>query len=225
MANLDSPKALQPSSKFLTPAKRDEWLMTKITVGEELKPGTPVLSPEANDQLLTLYCELVEEVGAEVFDQAWLAVLKTSKFRPDIAEIRKAAGVNHGIVDPMEVAADKALEYVLRSARVHGRQLRPVLGAIVRTTDAEGRVLQVPEREPSTPFEGFDKATAAALTVVGFGNEPSGFQRVCDLPAMMSMEEHKSATTYERLQFERTMTSFRKEWREAYARSSAEVKP
>lgn len=176
---------------------QQQLLVNDLIAAAELLKPSPALTDEARTLMINLWCKTLEEIGVARFDQALQLVMETTTFRPDIAEIRKAAGVNHGVVDPMEVAADAALICVIQSIRAY-------------------------RKNSGTPHAGFDAPTEGALRSVGLGNVGAGLDRVGDLPVLLPPEAHRGADTFETGQFERTMTNFRREWREAYARASKE---
>ena len=65
------------------------WISQRIKAGELAKPG-PDLDDFARKLLIGLWLETLGEIGEERFDAAFKAVLKSSTFRPDIAEIEPA---------------------------------------------------------------------------------------------------------------------------------------
>lgn len=184
-----SPKTSLQNRQSSTTEQRDAWLLSKITLGELLKPGTPILNMEALDLLLELYSELLDEIGADAFDAAFRQVLKTSPFRPDIMEIRRAAGVNRGNTDPVELEADAQLQVLIEGMRgPHGMELKPILGKVMYGTekdprDKDGMRDPTPDRHPSTPFP-FEKRTEAALVKLGRGKLAAGIDVIADHPTL-----------------------------------------
>lgn len=152
----------QQNRQFSTLEQRDEWLAGLMTVGEAIKPGSPVLQPIAVDALLTLYSSTLEEVGPERFEDAFVRVLETSPFRPDISEIRKAAGVGPD---------DEAM-----------RQLGAIF-AKMRDYD-DWRLLEKPRSRPGEPAPTFDARTEAAIALCGLGERRAGLAMLAEHPAL-----------------------------------------
>lgn len=134
--------------------------------------------------MVRLWSATVEEIGGERFDEALQAVLKSSSFRPDIAEIRKAAGLNGGIPDPVQERAMSELQVVLDAMRLHGRELKPKPGKIIREKDYDGLVLMRPERAPDTPAPEFHADTEEALKTVGVGSREAGLRMLATHPVL-----------------------------------------
>jgi hypothetical protein len=101
--------------------QRDAWLLSKITIGELVKPGAPVLNQQALDVLMDLYSCLLDEIGYERFEEAYKIVLNASKFRPDISELRAVAGAS--LQFPIEAEAKQEFKKLIKLMRHHGRKL------------------------------------------------------------------------------------------------------
>lgn len=120
-----------------------------------------MLDPTANSLLLDLYCETLEEIGKERFESAWRQVLLTSPFRPDISDIRKAAGINRGIVDPTEQEALRGLRTIVQAFRKHERKLKL-----------------------NPPYPTFDERTEAAIVDFGDGDRIAGIALLSCHPSL-----------------------------------------
>jgi hypothetical protein len=121
-------------------------------------------------------------IGDERFDAALLQVLESSTFRPDIAEIRRAAGV----VTPEQREsreAKEAFQAILDAMRIHGPQLKRKRGKLIREKDDEGRVLTIPEYEW---IEGptFSPVVEAAILDLGYGVRGAGLDVISRHPAL-----------------------------------------
>jgi len=145
-----------------------------------------VLSDPALDLLLHLYSKAVDEVGKEAFEQAFLHVMETSPFRPDISEIRKAAGINRGIQDPTEKKALSELGFILGIMRLHGPEIKPIHGKLLKDRDEDGRILPRNKWEfaPDTPTPRLDAQTEAALCQMGMGSREGGLELIACHPAL-----------------------------------------
>lgn len=170
MENRLSQTTSQPSKRIST-EERDAWLMSKITMGEILKPGAPPILNEdsALDKLMERYSELLDEIGPKRFEAAYDFVLDTSKFRPDISELRAAAGVTRQ--NPFDVEALAQFKRLIQVLRKHGRKLQMVLGEILNDgKDDEGLVLQVPKRAPSILPPELPTLVEATVLDMGYGS-------------------------------------------------------
>ncbi len=136
--------------------------------------------------LVHLWSDTVDEIGEEAFDKALRQVLQTSTFRPDIAEIRRAAGVNDGIIDPVEHDAKAALKALIEAMRKHGPSLKPIIGRVVRDRDDDGRMLNVCDwvRAPTKPAPELDDVTEACLLSLGMGDRFAGLEVVARHPSL-----------------------------------------
>jgi hypothetical protein len=90
---------------------------------EAIKPGPP-LDKFAKALLAKLWVQTLQEIGEERFDDALGKALNASSFRPDIAEIRRFAGLLP--VYPVEAEAREQLIAVIAAMRIHGPLLKPV---------------------------------------------------------------------------------------------------
>jgi hypothetical protein len=112
------------------------------------------------------------ELGQERFDAAFKQVLLTSSFRPDISEIRKAAGVNHGIVDPVEQQAMKELRFLIAAMRVHTPRLVTIFAE-------KGNM-----ESPKVPPPRLSDKSEAALLEIGMGSREAGLCAIAGHPAI-----------------------------------------
>lgn len=135
--------------------------------------------------MVQLWQQTLNEIGEARFDDAFRKVLNESKFRPDIAEIRAAAGYENR----NNAEADAALLEVFAVIRVHTIDLKPTGGVIIRDRDIDGRLLASPERSPRIPFPGFPKTVEEALERMGWGDAKKGLEVVASHPAVSSQVE------------------------------------
>lgn len=139
--------------------------------------------------MVNLWLKTLLEIGEARFDAALTQVLDTATYRADIAEIRRAAGVNNGIVDPVEEDAKAQLRYLLEGMRgPHGMELKPVLGKVMYGTEKDPRGKDgmrdpTPERHPSTPFP-MTERTEAALVKLGWGKLAAGVDVLAEHPSL-----------------------------------------
>lgn len=159
------------------------WISQRLQAGELSKPG-PELDDFTRKLLVGLWLETLAEIGAERFDAAFKQVLRSSSFRPDIAEIRKAAGINRGIEDPTEKQALSELRMILCTMRLHGPELKPIVGRIVQDRDERGCILQVPVRAPNVPAPQLEERTESAIVEVGMGSRGAGLEFLACHPAL-----------------------------------------
>lgn len=193
MENQPPKNTLQVFSEFSTHEQRDAWLASLIVMATAVKPGSPDLNEQAHCLLLDLYGKTLGEVGRERFEKAFVQVLESSTFRPDIAEIRRAAGVNQGIVDPVEVEALEALWQVFAALRKHGPRLMPVLGPVLNDgRGADGTILRVPERGPATESPVFTAAIRRAIVAMGYGDRQAGLDALRAHPAMVTVTDENT---------------------------------
>jgi hypothetical protein len=181
--------------------RRDAWLLNKITIGELVKPGAPVLSKPALDVLMDLYSCLLDEIGYERFEEAYSLVLNTSKFRPDISELRAAAGAN--LQFPIEAEAKREFLDLIKLQRHHGWKLTN------RGT---------PEKDPPLPLR---RIIADVLDDMGYGDIKGGLRAVWEHPALDQVrpgEEMDSLESFRRVAGEK----IERKWVEFYTRRKAE---
>jgi len=107
--------------------------------------------------MVGLWADTCLELGGQKFDEAFRHVLKTSTFRPDIAEIRKAAGLDD--TDPTEKAALLALQNLLKLIRDYGPKLRR-----------------------KSPYPELDARTESTLLALGSGMRDLGLELVATHP-------------------------------------------
>lgn len=123
-----------------------------------------MLEPMAIDALLDLYSKLLAEIGPERFVAAYELVLNTSKFRPDISELRAAAGAS--LEFPIEAEAKSELFELIKLMRHHGRKLTN-----------RGK----PEREPPGPRA---DVTMETIRDMGIGSMAAGLEAIWAHPSL-----------------------------------------
>lgn len=206
---------LQPvvRSSTSTSPQRVAWIAERLTAAELSKPG-PELDAFTKKLLFRLWLGTLEEIGEEAFDKALELVMHTSTFRPDIAEIRKAAGVNRGIVDPVEHEALSQLTIVFMALRKHGQKLQPIRGEILNDgRDNDGRIMALPRRAPWVSAPAFSEATETAISALGYGDRLAGLQALMAHPAMLCEAEGANTASYR----VRNAQWVEKQWLAAYA--------
>jgi hypothetical protein len=157
-------------------------LLQLISIGEAAKPG-PILDPSLKAFLVTLWQPTYDQIGEAAFYAAFCQVLVELPFRPDIAEIRKAAGVNRGVKSPIEREALGELRRLIEAMRVHGPKMKPKRGNLIRDRDEDGRLLTVPEYEmiqPPVP----SPVVVATLKDLGYGDLMAGLDVISRHPAL-----------------------------------------
>jgi hypothetical protein len=135
----------------------------------------PVLNREAKDLLVNLYCGLLAEIGRERFEQAYQFVLGTSKFRPDLSELREAAGAP--LYNPHHEAALADLRLVIDRLRIHGPKRDK------SWIDINDRSKGIRHAEP------MPESAQKALLEVGWGDLKAGLAWVWQLPCLDSVRE------------------------------------
>lgn len=136
------------------------WILDRISMGELLKPGDP-LDPKTKAFMAVLWLKTLAEIGESRFHLAFQDVVETSRFRPDIAEIRRAAGINRGIVDPTEQDALRGLRTIVLAFRKHERKLKL-----------------------NPPYPTFDERTEAAIVDFGDGDRIAGIALLSCHPSL-----------------------------------------
>ncbi len=151
--------------------------------------------------LVHLWSDTVDEVGEDAFDAALRQVLNKRPFRPDISEIRTAAGLDNALVDPAEQEAKAALRPVIAALRLHGPWLKPIHGKLLNDRDSDGRALHRADWtwEPDTPPPTFDLVTEAALRGLGFGSRQPGLDVVSRHPALNAPADSDTGSFRQRL--------------------------
>ena len=175
---LATKNSLKPVAGFSNLDAQDAWLMTLITQADMLKPGSPVMDESGLDLLLTLYTEALEQVGKAEFQAAFLEVMRCNPFRPDISEIRKAAGINRGIPDPLRDQAMKELRKLIAIMRVHWSQQSQKL-VTVWGKDEQGNRTEEKAAPPA-----LSEKSEAALRELGMGSRESGLLLIAGHPAL-----------------------------------------
>lgn len=204
---------LAKPSRFESPALEhspslNAWILQRIAASMMVKPGGPT-DDFSKALTVRLWRSTVEEIGQERFDSALDLVLRESAWFPDIALIRKAAGVSRGIEDPLQREALQELRFVLSAMRLHGPELKPVPGKVIRDCDEHGLILQKPERAPETKPPAFSERTEMALIEFGAGSRAAGLELLACHPALRS-EEASSFRI-------KTVETIEKRWINSYA--------
>lgn len=210
MENKEKALVLHKQPKTLSEfCEQDEWLLQRISTVEQITRG-PVLDAIAKAKMTELWRGTLNEIGPARFDEALKHVIQASSFHPTIAEIRKAAGINRGIQDPVEQKAMSELRLILAIMRVHGVQMKPLVGRILNDgKDEQGRVLQVPLRTPETRPPTLEPRTEAAIVELGFGSRVAGLEMIAGHPAI-----NKECDPQFRL---KNAAEIEKRWIQAYA--------
>lgn len=210
MQQLAVRKSSKPVEGFSTVDQQDEWLMAMITQGEILKPGSPVMNDSSLELLLTLYSETLETVGKAQFQAAFLKVLRDSSFRPDIADIRRAAGLhpNDAAMAALRtLIVDMRVHWMPKSHKMQPRLAKRVDGVLVR--DSGGTEWLAPP-DPT-------QAVVLALRELGFGDVNAGLEFVYGHPALDAI---RPAEELDHLPFRSTAgEKIEKRWCEIYGRT------
>ena len=165
--------------------EQDAWLLQRITTVEQITRG-PVLDAIGKAKMTELWRGTLNEIGPEAFDEALKHVIMCSAFHPTISEIRKAAGINRGIQDPTEKKALSELGFILGIMRLHGPEIKPIHGKLLKDRDEDGRILPRSKWEfaPETPTPRLDTQTEAALCQMGMGSREGGLELIACHPAL-----------------------------------------
>jgi hypothetical protein len=133
-----------------------------------------------------LWLKTLLEIGEEAFDQALHQVLENSTFRPDIAEIRRVAGVNRGLIDPVAQEAHAELKRLIGLMRKHGPLLKAIPGRVTRDRDDDGRSLPVSDwvRADEVPAPILEPVTDATIAELGYGSRIAGLEVISRHPAL-----------------------------------------
>lgn len=176
------------------------WLNQRLAAAELMKPSPP-LDKFAHELTINLWLETLEEIGEERFDAALKAVLKTSTFRPDIAEIRKFAGIP--VVYPVEREAKDELARLIPLLRHHGRKLTN-----------RGN----PPKDPPLPLP---HLLADVIADFGFGDIRAGLEAIWAHPALDLVRD---ARELDELESFRAVAGekIERKWVEFYTRRKAE---
>lgn len=157
---------------------------------------------------MSLYCDLLSEIGQERFDETYTRVLKTSKFRPDISELYEAAGVQ--VLNPHHEAALADLKLVIDRERVHGPK---------RTSSWKDRrdhskgVVSAPTLPGSA---------LRALAEVGYGDIQAGMNFVWQFPCLDTVRDGDNHPC-EELPF-RSQDKLEARWVQAWLKAQKESK-
>jgi hypothetical protein len=169
-----------------------------------------------------LWQETLDEIGPEQFDAAFRQVLNESTWRPDIADIRKAAGV--ATREQRESReAKEALQAILEAMRFHGPKMNPKHGKLIREKDEDGRLLTVPEYEiinPPSP----SPVVVATLKELGFGDVGAGLDVISRHPALNPPPRNQDGDGSEHSFRNKLATDIDGQWFEAFrqARTSTQ---
>lgn len=132
--------------------------------------------------MVQMWRETVDEIGKDEFDRAFGHVLKTSPFRPNIALIREAAGLDDS--SPSEREARAALTKIICTMREHKAELKPIPGKIICTHNDEGQMLANPPREPEVLHEPLGERVEAAIAFLGDGSRAAGLAEIACHPSL-----------------------------------------
>ena len=210
MANPTDPTKSSLAHKNTPTASAAEmWLLQRLTAAELSKQGPPLNGP-ARATILRLWHKTLSEIGEDRFDAALDQELQSSVFRPDIANIRRFAGLT--TVPPIEAEATAALHWLITAQRIHKRLFGIRYGHKQPDGsfkfDREGNdVLQPPAIPPHT---------RAALESLGFGSVQEGLNVVWTHP---SLDEVRLGEEMDNLRMTRgTQAAERieRKWKEAY---------
>lgn len=135
--------------------------------------------------MVQLWLQTLNIIGEARFDEAFRKVLNESKYRPDIAEIRAAAGIG----DYDDEAAKAGLHEVFAVIRKRTVELKPLGGHIIRERDEDDRLLASPVRAPLDKFTGFPDPIHGTLERMGWGDWHKGVEVVGGHPAVSSEVE------------------------------------
>lgn len=191
----------------------NEWIMRLVEAGEALKPG-PALGAYSKALQTRLWRKTLDEIGAERFEAAFLEVMEKSPYRPDIEEIRRAAGVNAGIIDPVREEALAAMRRVIEAMRRHGPMLAPIKHGAeysmepcascgnpplypswARLESCQFCPMKrpAPTREADVPVPDLGAHTEAAILHLGYADRVAGLQAFAALPCFAQDEPDSSA--------------------------------
>ena len=108
------------SAGWEVPAQADSqslnrWIIDLFSAAEAIKQGPPL---EASSRALSVRCwrGLAEKVGTERFRDAYHHCMLTTKFVPDISELRLAAGIYPE--NPIEREAMDGFTAIIKAMRV-----------------------------------------------------------------------------------------------------------
>jgi hypothetical protein len=169
-----------------------------------------------------LWLQTLQEIGEERFDDALGKALNASTFRPDIAEIRRFAGLLP--VYPVEVEAREQLITVIAAMRIHGPLLKPVpklegddkawMDSYYFYRSGEGYELISPPVFPDLVY--------ATLADIGCADLEAGLSAIWGHPALDRVRtNHHGLDKYRDLAREK----IEKRWIETYTRLKAEGIP
>jgi hypothetical protein len=157
------------SAGLEVPAKADSqslnrWIINLFSAAEAIKQGPPM---EASSRALSVRCwrELAEKIGTERFKSAYDHCMLTTKFVPDISELRWAAGIYPE--NPIEREAMDGFTAVIKAMRIHGPQLRGMVSE---------------HGEIAAPV--FWAVAEAAIAELGFGDRAAGLELIARHPAL-----------------------------------------
>lgn len=151
--------------------------------------------------LVELWAETLLEIGEEAFAAALKATLKTSTFRPDIAEIRKFAGIP--VVYPVEREAKDEFARLIPLLRHHGRKLTN-----------RGN----PPKDPPLPLP---HLLADVIADFGYGDIRAGLEAIWAHPALDLVRDARELDEMESFRAVAGEKIERK-WVEFYTRRKAE---
>ena len=167
---------------------------------------------DLNKRALLLYTGALLDLNPH---EAWTALARAAEslsFFPSPGEVRALCGRTD------EQEGMQALRTVLGLIRKHGHRLRAVPGPVVRDKDDDGRVLQVPERGPSTPCPRLAVRAEQAAAIVGAGSFWAGIDILSQHPAATAVVVSATSSAAEptaRREAEAIEKRWASAWREA----------
>jgi hypothetical protein len=170
-----------------------------------------------------LWLKTLFEVGEERFDAALTRVLDSSPHRPSIAEIRRYAGVVTEV--PVEREAMDYFRDLLEAMRLHGPQMLPIPGEIVRDKDDEGFVLVKPIRAPDTPAPSFSEMVKDTVGDLGFGSREAGLEAIAAHPALPWNMQRRTGDTSAISYAAHNAQELERRWVDAYKLRKALPRP
>lgn len=194
----NKPSAALSESKKLLSAKL--WCNQQLATAEMMKPSPP-LDDLARGLTVELWAKTLMEIGEERFYAALQQTLETCTFRPDIAEIRKFAGIP--VVYPVEREAKDEFAKLIKLQRHHGWKLTN-----------RGN----PPIEPPLPLP---RMLADVIEDMGYGDIRAGLEAIWAHPALDLVRDSRELDELESFRAIAGEKIERK-WVEFYTRRKAE---
>lgn len=162
-------------------------VMRIMAISDSLTNLAEVHNRKMSSTLLASYVAVLEDLNPEEIILAFSRTHDEDSFWPTPGRLRGLSG-REPLGDPLEREADAALRVLLSKMRNHGWELKPKLGAIIRTDDpATGRLLKEPLREATT-HHGLPHKTMLTVAVLGWGDILRGLALLKDHPAVVRPE-------------------------------------